>query len=151
MTTAGVVPGNESDFGPALVIATSAALLTLAPVAIRQLGLVDHLPDPPGSLFASDEITGSSAAHPMGIPDGLLGIASYGATLTLILLARKRPEARKLLAAKLVADGCAAGFNTVRQVARFRKLCSWCTATAICTAVMIVAGRKLIASEIFPH
>ena len=149
MTTAGVVSVNKPDFGPALVIATSAALLTLAPVAARQLGLIDHLPDPQGSVFASDEITGSPLAHPMGIPDSLLGIASYSATLGLVLLARHHPLGRKLLAAKLVADGAAAGVNTVRQIANFRKLCSWCTATAISTVFMVVAGRKIIATELY--
>jgi uncharacterized membrane protein len=147
MRTAALVQGKTSVC-PSLVIATSAALLTLAPVAASQLGLLDHLPDPPSSIFASDEITGSSLAHPLGIPDSLLGIASYGGTLTLVLLARERPQVRKLLVAKLVADGAAAGFNAVRQIASFRKLCSWCTATAICTAVMVIAGRKLIASEV---
>jgi uncharacterized membrane protein len=147
MTNADAVPENAPDVGPALVIATSAALLTLIPVAARQLGLIDHLPDPPGSIFASDEIIGSSMAHPLGIPDSLLGIGSYGATLALVLLAHKRPLVRKLLAAKLAADGTAACFNTVRQIAVFRKLCWWCTTTAICTAVVILAGRKLIASE----
>jgi uncharacterized membrane protein len=139
--------GNASADRFGLIIATSAALLTLVPVAASQMGLLDHLPDPPSTIFNSDRITRSSLAHPLGIPDSLLGMASYSATLGLILLARERSLARKLLAAKLIADGVAAGVNTTRQIVSFRKLCSWCTATAICTAVMILAGRKLIAGE----
>ena len=69
-------------------------------------------------------------------------------TLSLALLARTQPAARTLLAYKLVADGGMAAFNTVRQVVVFRKLCAWCTGTAACTAVMIYAGRKLIAGEL---
>jgi uncharacterized membrane protein len=139
--------GNASADRFGLIIATSAALLTLVPVAASQMGLLDHLPDPPSTIFDSDSITRSSLAHPLGIPDSLLGMASYSATLGLILLARERSLARKLLAAKLIADGVAAGVNTTRQIVSFRKLCSWCTATAICTAAMILAGRKLIAGE----
>jgi uncharacterized membrane protein len=148
MTKVAGVPGTRPDFGPALVLATSGALLTLAPVTAKQFGLLDHLPDPSARIFASDQITDSSMAHPLGIPDGVLGIASYSATLGLVLLARKRPIAHKLLAAKLVADGTVAAFTTVRQVAGFRKLCSWCMATAICTALMVIAGRKVIATEL---
>jgi uncharacterized membrane protein len=127
-----------------LVTATSAALVTLLPVAAHQLGYLAHLPDPPGKLFASDRITESKAAHPLGIPDSLLGLGSYGVTFSLILLARSQPKVRKFLALKLVGDGAVA---VVRQVATFGQLCSWCTGTALCTAVMAVAGRRLIAHE----
>jgi uncharacterized membrane protein len=129
-------------------MATSAALVTLVPIAVSQLGLLRHLPDPPSRIFDSDKITGSPLARPFGIPDSLLGMASYSATLGLILLAHERPLVRKLLAMKLVADGVAAGVNTTRQITSFRKLCSWCMATAICTTAMVVAGRKVIASEL---
>jgi uncharacterized membrane protein len=129
----------------ALIAANVGALATLAVVAAHQLGAVDHLPDPPGRWFASDEITGSKTAHPLGIPDGLLGIGSYGVTLGLAIAARNHASARKLLAAKLLADGSMAGFNVVRQVVSFGRICSWCTGTALCTAAMVWAGRGVIA------
>lgn len=135
---------NPATSDTALMAATSAALLTLLPVAAHQLGCLDHLPDPPAKIFASDRITESKAAHPFGIPDGLLGLASYGATLSLIILARRHPQARRLLRIKLMADGSLAAFNATRQLVSFGKLCSWCTGTALCTAAMLVAGRELI-------
>jgi uncharacterized membrane protein len=140
---------NRDDARPdtALILAASAALLTLVPVAAHQLGFLDHLPDPPGKIFASDTITQSSAAHPLGIPDSLPGLTSYGVTLTLIYLARKHPQLRGVLALKLCADGSLAAFNMVRQVVSFRSLCSWCTGTALSTAAMLVAGRKIIQQE----
>ncbi len=122
-------------------------MATLLPVVAHQLGALASLPDPPSSWFASDRITDSKAAHPLGIPDGILGIGGYGATLTLILLARSHPKARRMLALKLLLDGSMAGFNMVRQIVGFGKLCSWCTGTAICTAAMVFAGRKVIAEE----
>jgi len=125
-----------------LIGATSVALLTLLPVAAYQLGGITHLPDPPGELFASDRITGSKAAHPLGIPDSLLGLGSYGITLSLILLAPSHPKARRFLTLKLLGDGAVAAFNIVRQVAMFGKICSWCTGTALSTAVMVVSDRS---------
>lgn len=125
-----------------LLAATAAALLTLLPVAAHQCGWLDHLPDPPAKLFASDWITESKAAHPFGIPDSLLGLASYGITLSLIVLARQRPQARKLLRLKLIADGSVAAINVTRQVVSFGRICSWCTGTALCTAAMVIAGRS---------
>jgi uncharacterized membrane protein len=130
-----------------LITAASVALFTLLPIAAHQIGVLAHLPDPPGELFASDRITESKAAHPLGIPDSLLGLGSYGITFSLILLARSHPRARRLLTLKLLGDGAVAAFNVVRQVATFGKICSWCTGTALCTAVMVAAGHTSIAVE----
>ncbi len=125
----------------ALLAVNSVAILCLVPVVAHQLGALKHLPDPANSLFDSDGITESKAAHPLGVPDSLPGIASYAITLTLAILARSRPSAHKLLAAKLLADGGLATFNLVRQVVKFRKLCSWCTGTALATYAMLYAAK----------
>jgi uncharacterized membrane protein len=144
MTTKGVSE-RVVPVETALIVATSAAVLTLFPVAAHQLGWLSHLPDPPSAIFASDDITESSAAHPLGIPDSLLGLGSYGTTLALILISQRQPRARKILGTKLIVDGSIASFNVIRQLVLFGKICSWCTGTALCTAAMLFAGRKLIA------
>lgn len=131
-----------------VVVACSVALLTLLPVAAHQLGCLRHLPDPPGRLFASDKITESAGAHPLGIPDGLLGLGSYGVTLALALSSRKSRKARQALGLKLLVDGSLASFNVVRQVVSFRRLCSWCTGTALCTAAMVMSERATIRNQI---
>ena len=95
-----------------------------------------HLPDLPLRVFESETITASAAAHPMGIPDGLLGLASFGTTLALALLARRNGTAKKMLGGKLALDISAAAFNASRQIVSFGKLCSWCTGTALATGVM---------------
>ncbi len=141
---------NDSSLNWALTVATCASMATLIPVVAHQIGAIEHLPDPPGSVFASDRITQSKSAYPLGIPDGILGLTSYGVTLGLVALAADNPKTRKYLAIKLLGDGSIAAVNVVRQVVSFGKLCSWCTATAICTAGMLIAGRKIIASELDP-
>jgi uncharacterized membrane protein len=141
-------PQNELLPHWLLVASTCGAICTLIPVAAHQLGVLSHLPDPPSVYFDSDRITEAKLAHPLGIPDALLGLASYGVTLALVVMSSKRPVAKKLLGAKLFVDGTIASVNTVRQVVSFRKVCSWCTATAICTGVMLVAGRRLFAPKV---
>jgi len=116
-------------------------------VALHQLGALDHLPDPPCKLFHSDRITESEMAHPFGVPDSLLGLASYGTTLALAMTAKQCRPARVLLGGKLVLDSAAAAFNATRQVTRFGKLCSWCTGTALATAAMVYAGRGVVAQS----
>jgi uncharacterized membrane protein len=139
---------DKSFKGPDAAVALAGcgvALGTLAVVALFQSGVVDRLPDPAGEVFASERITLSKMAHPLGIPDSYLGLGSYGATLGLMLKARNCDVARRALGFKLMVDGSMAGFNAVRQVVRFGKLCSWCTGTALATAVMVYGGRKAIA------
>ncbi len=124
------------------------ALATLVPVALYQTGVLSRLPDPPMSVFDSERITMSKTAHPFGIPDGLLGLANFGATLTLAILARRDRTARSLLGAKLVFDASVATFNAGRQMVSFGKLCSWCTATAISAGVVAYAGRATVYSAV---
>ncbi len=130
------------------VAACGTAIGTLVAVALFQSGAIDELPDPPGGLFASERITLSKTAHPLGIPDSYLGLASYGTTLALLLLADKNKWARRVLGFKLASDAGAAGFNAVRQVVQFGKLCSWCTGTALATGVMVYAGRKAVVDSL---
>ncbi len=130
-----------------VVVGCVGALATLVPVGLYQLGAVKSLPDPPMEIFDSETLTMSRMAHPLGIPDSLPGMASYGTTLGLAVLAGRSERARRLLAWKLVGDGAFAVFNTVRSAKRFGKLCSWCVGTAVCTGVMVVAGRRVIREE----
>lgn len=126
------------------IAACGTAIGTLLVVALFQSGAMDRLPDPPARIFDSERITLSKMAHPLGIPDSFLGLGSYGATLTLLLLADRHRWARRTLGLKLMGDGAAAAFNAVRQVKVFGKLCSWCTGTALATGVMVYAGRKAV-------
>ena len=124
------------------------AIGALLPVALYQSHLIPRLPDPSGSLFASERIVSSSAAHPLGVPDSYLGLASYGTTLALLLLADRSPVAKRLLGAKLLADAGLASVNMVRQVVSFGKLCSWCTGTALATALVVWGGRTAITETV---
>jgi uncharacterized membrane protein len=133
-----------SDNRPVLIGAACVALATLVPVALYQTHVIKRLPDPPVKVFNSERITMSKTAHPFGVPDALLGLASFGATLGLALLASRSRSAKKLLGVKLVLDASMAAFNASRQVIEFDSLCSWCTATALSAGVMAYAGRGSI-------
>ena len=126
------------------VAGAALALGTLVPVALYQTGMLRRLPDPPGLIFDSAWITSSTDAHPFGVPDALLGLGSYGITMALLLAAPECGLVRKVLAVKLAGDSSMAAVNVVKQVVKFRRVCSWCTGTAIATGIMIAAGRKYL-------
>lgn len=150
MSAIAIAPHTSHSLPPYrfLLASSCAAAATLIPILAHQTGQLAHLIDPPGAIFNSDLITESEAAHPFGVPDAALGLGSYAATIALVCLARKRPRVRTVLAAKLLGDGCLAGFNVVRQIVSFRQICSWCTATALCTAITLIASRRLIAQDL---
>ena len=124
--------------------ATLAAAATLVPVSLYQNGVIARLPDPPYPLFDSQTITSAPTAYPLGIPDSYLGLASYTVTLALLLSCKNSALARRLLRAKLVADGGLAAVNFGRQIVSFRKLCSWCCGTALATAMLVPAATTYL-------
>lgn len=127
----------------ALAAATT-AVATLVPIALYQSKIIRTLPDPPSDLFDSETITSSKSAHPLGIPDSYLGLGSYAATLFLLSLAKNSVLARRLLSLKLDADANLAVINFSRQIVSFKKLCSWCTGTALATAILVPAGKAYL-------
>ncbi|MGC1783574.1 MAG: vitamin K epoxide reductase family protein [Acidobacteriaceae bacterium] len=124
------------------------AIASLVPVALFQLHVLEDLPDPPGRIFDSKKIVTSKSAYRFGIPDGALGVASYGVTLGLLIAARpSRPLARKALRCKLALDGTMAVRNARRQVTQYGRICSWCMGAAVATAGMVYFARKAGAAE----
>lgn len=121
-----------------------AAMTSLAPVALVQLKVLDDLPDPPGRIFNSKRLVTSKDAYHFGIPDGLLGLGSYGITLALLIAAQpSRPVLRKALQAKVALDATMAIRKVRRQVAEHERICSWCVGAAVATAGMMFFARKL--------
>jgi len=92
----------------------------------------------------------SKDAFPLGIPDGLLGLGSYGATLLLLLAAEAGAGGDGLetaLKAKLLMDGSMAGWNAAKQWRSFGSICSWCMATAAATGAMVYFGYGAMRSR----
>ena len=124
------------------VVCCCTALATLAPVALVQLHIMKDLPDPPGRWFNSKRVVTSKGSYRLGIPDGLLGLASYSVTMALLLAATpERPLVRRLLRGKLALDATMALRNVRKQVTEHKRLCSWCIGTAVATAGLVFFGR----------
>jgi hypothetical protein len=120
--------------GLSLVSAGSMALVTL-----YQTGLIKHLPEPPLPGFDADRVDASDEAYRLlSMPDGVLGLASYSATLALAAMdgpdrARERPWLPVLLLGKVGLDALAAGKLTVDQWKDHRAFCFWCLLAAAST------------------
>jgi uncharacterized membrane protein len=125
-----------------------AAMATLAPVALVQMHIIRDLPELPGRLFNSKQVVTSEGAYHFGIPDGVLGLASYGLTLALLVAATpERPIVRRLLRGKLAWDATMAIRNVRKQVTEHKRVCSWCIGAAVATAGLVFFGRKVRDAE----
>lgn len=115
---------------------TLGAMGALAPVVAYQVGIIRHLPDPPGRWFDSDRVDASGEAYlPGRLPDATTGLVSYA--VTLMLAGRGMPDRWRtepwlplVLAGKVVFDAASAGYLTAEQISVHRRLCAWCLAAA---------------------
>lgn len=108
-------------------------------VSAYQVGLVKHLPDPPGP-FDADLVDASTYAYKRAqTPDGLIMIATYAATAWLAGAgghdrARHRPVLPLLLAAKVASD-VATNLTLARE--------EWQTNKAFCSYCQTASGLSL--------
>ncbi len=58
-------------------------LVDFSIISLYQVGLIKHLPYPPGKIFDSDKANGSHHAYVWGVPDGPLAIGIYALSLIL--------------------------------------------------------------------
>ncbi len=117
--------------GLSLTAAGSMGLITL-----YQMGIIQHLPDPPLPYFDSDKVDASAEAYSyFATPDAVLGLTNYGVTAVLAAMggrdrATERPWLPVALAAKVTLDALQAGKLTIDQWAKHRAFCIWCLLAA---------------------
>jgi len=123
-----------------LLAGSSMGLITL-----YQMGIIDHLPEPPLGRLDADSVDASGEAYNLfKTPDAALGLASYAVTLALAAAggadrARTQPMLPVALAAKVGFDALGAMFLTVEQGSKHRKFCAWCLVASAASLAMVPA------------
>ena len=119
------------------------AAASMAFIALYQLGIIPHLPEPPLRYLDADKVDASREAYAkLDTPDAVLGFGSYAATMLLAAASGKdRHELAPLLpiamAAKVAIDAVNAGKLTVDQWTKQRAFCLWCLLAATATFAMV--------------
>ncbi len=86
------------------------ASASMGVIALYQTGLIKHLPEPPLRMFDADRVDGSAEAYErFSMPDAVLGLGSYAATIGLAAMggrdrARETPWIPLALAGKISFD-----------------------------------------------
>lgn len=127
---------RRTQMGASLV-----AMGSLAVVALYQMGLIKHLPDPPLPGFDADTVHSSAEAYALlAVPDAVLGLTSYAVTATLAAMGDAdrttgRPWIPLALAGKAAFDLVQAGRLTLAEVTEQRALSAWSLLVAAATAL----------------
>src|SRR5579884_2951561 len=113
-------------------------------IGLYQIGVLKRLPDPPG--FHSERVVGSAEAYRFGVPDGFLGVISYGITAGLAAAGLN-----KALLAKVTGDAGVAAKLTWDEWSKHRALCFWCLLSTAATAVSLgVVSKQAFAAKRTP-
>ena len=143
--------GGHLERRRGIVAASLAALGCMGIISLYQMGLIRHLPEPPGKWLDADKVDASEEAYRnLQMGDAFIGMGSYSATAALAAMggkdrARTHPWIPLLLAAKAGADVTQAARLTYNQFAKQRAACVWClvaAAATVATAVLAVPEAK---------
>lgn len=134
----GHLPQRRGIVGLAFV-----ALGCMGLIALYQMGLIKHLPDPPLPGFDADKVDASEEAYArFGVPDAFVGLNSFSTTALLAAIggedrAQRHPWLPLALGGKLVFDVFQASKLTWDQFSKHKALCVWCLITTLSIYAMV--------------
>lgn len=116
-----------------------AAAASMGVIALYQIGILKHLPEPPIPGFDGDKVDASEEAYShLQIGDAFIGLGSYAATMGLAAMGGKNRAQTQawiplVLLAKTGADAAQAAKLTVDQWTKHKAFCFWCLLAAAAT------------------
>ena len=111
----------------------------LAGIALYQIGILKKLPEPHWRGFNAEKVNGSAQAYSIfGIPDALLGLASYAVTACLAGLGpenrwQTHPVMPIGMGLKVLADAAFAGKLTIDECRKYQAFSLWSVLIAAAT------------------
>ena len=110
---------------------------TLGVVGLYQFGLIRKVPEPSLPGLDADRVDASGEAYSfLKTPDSALGVTSAGVSLVLAGMGgakrhEEQPWIPLALLAKSLLDAAGGLYLTAEQVTKHKRICSWCTASAV--------------------
>ena len=120
----------------AIVALSTVASASMALIALYQMGIITHIPEPPLPMMDADRVDASPEAYEkFQMPDAVLGLGSYAATMSLAAMGgtdrhRTMPWIPVVLAAKVAFDAANAAKLSVDQWSKHKAFCFWCLVAA---------------------
>lgn len=130
----------------ALATMAGAALAVAIPVTLRQLDVIERLPDVPWRGFDANQVTTSPEAYPIaGIPDGIAACLLYATEIGLLLARRRRANQwiDRLLAACVAGGAIAAAYYAYEMATVEKKACVYCLSDIALNFAMVPFAWRL--------
>lgn len=136
-----------------VLVGSLGAAAAMGVIALYQMGIIDHLPEPPLPYVDADTVDASEEAYQwLSTPDAVLGLANYAGTAVLAAMGgadrvQRRPWLPMALAVKAGLDAAQALNLSVDQWTRHRAFCTWCLlAAGASVATAALAGPEALAA-----
>ena len=117
-------------------------------ISLFQLGYIRHMPDFPGEVFDTEKVNSSKDAVLLGMPDGVISLGSYAATMLLATAATRYKKPSRVLDVAMggIVLGQAAGGALYLYNMAFvqKKVCIYCVAGALINLASLIPLRKLL-------
>lgn len=132
---------------------------SMALVALYQMGILKRVPEPRLRGIDADKVNGSPQAYSLfKMPDAVLGIGSYAATMALASMggedrASEYPWIPLAMAAKAGLDALNAAKLTFDEATKYKAFCSWCllaTAATLATVPLVVPEARAAVKRFRP-
>ena len=129
----------------------AAGLVDFSLISLLQIGYFKKLPDLPGKVFDTVKINTSKEAVLLGMPDGVISLGAYAATMFLAVAATRFKKRSRLLDLALgaITLGQAAGAALYLYKMAFvkKKVCVYCLTGAAINFAALRPVYKLVAKE----
>ncbi|WP_299762111.1 vitamin K epoxide reductase family protein [uncultured Pontibacter sp.] len=126
-------------------------LVDFSLISLLQMGYVRKLPDLPGDVFDTVKVNTSKDAVIMGMPDGVISLGAYAATMFLAMAGTRFKKRSKLIDLALggIVLGQALGAAQYLYKMAFvqKKMCVYCVTGAVINFVSIKPAYKLITGQ----
>ena len=138
---------EATEYRRQIAALSALGLLDFSLISLFQLGFIRHMPDLPGKVFDTEQVNSSKDAVLLGLPDGVISLGSYAATMLLATAATRYRKPSRLLDVAMagVVVGQAAGAAQYLYKMAFvqKKICIYCVAGAAINFASLLPLRQL--------
>jgi len=138
---------EATEYRRQIAALAAVGLIDFSLISLFQLGFIRRLPDLPGEVFDTEKVNTSEDAVLLGMPDGVISLGGYTATMLLAAAASRYKKPSRLLDVAMggIVLGQAAGGALYLYNMAFvqKKVCLYCVAGAVINFASLVPLRML--------
>lgn len=138
---------EAAEYRRQIAALSALGLIDFSLISLFQLGFIKEMPDLPGEVFDTEKVNSSEEAVLLGMPDGVVSLGAYTATILLATAATRFKKQSRILDVAMggIILGQAAGAAQYLYKMAFvqKKVCIYCVAGAAINFAALSPLRKL--------